>query len=199
MIVTEPPLRVNFIAFEMRLVNTWRSFTLSPTMAGHVGLDRFHERQSRALRHEAERGRGRAQELGEVDLARIERALAALDLGNVEDVVDDGQQVAGGVVDEVGVFGDLGRASSLRSPCSASSLENPMMALSGVRSSWLMLAMNSDFTLLASSASMRAECSATRARWRSSASPKSDAYSFISELVFWLPKAPLNITLIICH
>ena len=69
------------------------------------------------------------------------------------------------------------------------------MALSGVLSSWLILAMNSDFTLLASSASMRAECSATRARWRSSASPKSDAYSFISELVFWLPKAPLNITL----
>ena len=56
-----------------------------------------------------------------------------------------------------------------------------MMALSGVRSSWLMLAMNSDLILLASSASMRAECSATRARWRSIASPNSEAYSFIRE------------------
>jgi hypothetical protein len=37
LIVTEPPLRVNFNAFEMRLVNTWRSFTLSPTMAGTSG------------------------------------------------------------------------------------------------------------------------------------------------------------------
>lgn len=70
-----------------------------------------------------------------------------------------------------------------------------MMALSGVLSSWLMLAMNSDLTRLASSASTRAECSATRARWRSNASPRSDAYSFMRELlVFWFPKAPLSIT-----
>ena len=57
-----------------------------------------------------------------------------------------------------------------------------MMVLSGVRSSWLMLAMNSDFTLLASSASIRAECSATRVRCRSTASPSSDEYSLIKEL-----------------
>jgi hypothetical protein len=68
-----------------------------------------------------------------------------------------------------------------------------MMALSGVRSSWLMLAMNSDFTLLASSASTRAERSATRARCRSIASPRSEAYSFINEGFFWFVKGPLNI------
>lgn len=35
--VTDPPLRVNFKAFEMRLVKTWRSFTLSPSMGGRSG------------------------------------------------------------------------------------------------------------------------------------------------------------------
>ena len=34
-------------------------------------------------------------------------AFAALDLRDVEDVVDDGEQVAGGIVNEIGVVGDF--------------------------------------------------------------------------------------------
>ena len=100
---------VNFSALQIRLVNTWRSLT-------PIAADR------RQLRHRARpRGRRRPsapsagtrtpsalQDLLEIDLARVERALAALDLGDVEDVVDDGQKMAGRVVDEVGIVDGLG-------------------------------------------------------------------------------------------
>ena len=55
----------------------------------------------------------RLQDLVELDLARIERVLAALHLGDVENVVDDGEQMGGGIADEVGVFDDLVRPSEL--------------------------------------------------------------------------------------
>ena len=67
-----------------------------------------------------------------------------------------------------------------------------MTALSGVLSSWLMLAMNSDLTWLASSASMRAECSASQALWRSTELASSDEYSAISEVCFAGPAVPFN-------
>ena len=93
---------------------------------------------------------------GRCTCARVEPVRAALDRGNVEDVVDDGQQVGGCTANEVGVLDDLGVLADAASRCSPSSLAKPIAVSSGVRSSWLILARNSDFTLPASCVSMRA-------------------------------------------
>jgi hypothetical protein len=61
-------------------------------------------------------------------------------------------------------------------------LAKPITVLSGVRSSWLMLAMNSDLTLLASWVSMRALCSASQALSRSAESASIAEYSPMREL-----------------
>ena len=53
-------------------------------------------------------GQHRLQDFLEIHLAGIERVFAALYLGDVEDVVDDGQQVRGGVANEVRVLDDVG-------------------------------------------------------------------------------------------
>ena len=119
-------------------------------------------------------------EFVEVDLAAVERVAAALDLGDVEDVVDDREQMTGGIMDERRVLDDfVGRQRAAL--VLGQKLGEADDGVERRPSSWLMLAMNSDFTLLASSASMRAECSATRARWRRTASPRSEEYSLISE------------------
>ena len=55
-----------------------------------------------------------------------------------------------------------------------------------------MLAMNSDFTLLASCASMRAVCSASQRDGRSTESASNDEYSPIREFCFPGPAVPLN-------
>ena len=77
---------------------------------------------------------------------------AGLDPRHVENVVDDAEQVGAAVVDVAG--NTRGISASRASPnipdCMIS--EKPMMALSGVRSSWLILARNSDLVRLASSA-----------------------------------------------
>ena len=132
------------------------------------------------------------QDFVDLHLVRIERVFAALHLGDVEDVVDDGQQVGGRVADQVGVLDDLA-VLRCRLRCSPSSLAKPITVLSGVLSSWLMLAINSDLTLLASWVSMRAECSASQALWRSMESASSDEYSAIKECCLAAPVVPLNI------
>ena len=68
--------------------------------------------------------------------------LAGLDLGEVEDVVDQGQQVVAGRVDRLGELDLL--VVRLPSRLSASSLARISELLSGVRSSCDMLARNSD-------------------------------------------------------
>ena len=72
-----------------------------------VGLDALLEQHagfsaiSRNEEAEALSTSSRSTSRGSID------GFAALDLRDVEDVVDDGEQVAGGVVDEVGVVDDL--------------------------------------------------------------------------------------------
>ena len=68
---------------------------------------------------------------------------AGLDLGQVEDVVDEAEQVPAAAVDVA--RDSIGRHAGRRRPaCScAHQLEKPMIAFSGVRSSWLMLARKS--------------------------------------------------------
>ena len=86
----------------------------------------------------------------EVDL--LEGQLAGLDLGEVEDVVDDGEQRLGAAGDGLREV----RAASASSPVSSSRSVMPMTPFIGVRISWLMLARNSDFSRADSSAASRA-------------------------------------------
>ena len=82
------------------------------------------------------------------DLERLQEEVhaAGLDLGEVEDVVDQPQQVLAGRVHPLQVRDR--NASSPRSSASSWSIsEYPMMALSGVRNSWLMFARNCDLCL----------------------------------------------------
>src|SRR5438046_2802262 len=46
--------------------------------------------------------------LVEIDFAGVERVVAALDLGHVENVVDDGEEMRGGVANEVRILDDFG-------------------------------------------------------------------------------------------
>ena len=85
-----------------------------------------------------------------------------LDLGEVEDVVDEREQVPAAPSTR-----SIGSRSCLSASASSRSISlTPMMALSGVRSSWLMLARNCDLCWLAS------------ASWRlfSSISPNNRAF-----------------------
>jgi hypothetical protein len=82
----------------------------------------------------------------EVEVLGVQVELAGLDLGEVEDVVDDGEQ---------GVRRGLDSSSVM-----------PITPLIGVRISWLMLATNSDFSRDASRASRCARASSSRPRIR---------------------------------
>ena len=85
----------------------------------------------------------------------------------------------GGLPDIAGIEHNLLRIVALERAQHIS--EKPMMALSGVRSSWLILAMNSDLALEASSASTLAAWSASEVLWRMTALPKLSENSDMSE------------------
>ena len=76
----------------------------------------------------------------------VELELAGLDLGEVEDVVDDGQQRLARAARRSART----RAARRRARSSSSSSVMPITPFSGVRISWLMLARNSDFAREAS-------------------------------------------------
>jgi hypothetical protein len=77
---------------------------------GAVGLDRAH-RQGDAPRsgERPQRGRQAGQRLGQAERRGLDVHLAGLDLREIEDVVDQGQQVLAGLGDVVDVVGLLGR------------------------------------------------------------------------------------------
>ncbi len=62
---------------------------------GHVGRDVVGELQPFLVGAQGERGHGVVQGIAEVEVDEIQVELAGLDLGEVEDVVDHGQQVIG--------------------------------------------------------------------------------------------------------
>ena len=74
---------------------------------------------------------------------------ARLDLGEVEDIVDQGQQVVATAADVLDPLARDGQPSHRPPARTAISELNPMIALRGVRSSWLMLARKSLFAALA--------------------------------------------------
>ena len=88
------------------------------------------------------------------DRERLEVELhpARLDLGQVEDVVDEREQVVGRARDPLQVGSTLSAGPDARASSSSMSL-TPMMAFIGVRSSWLMFARNWDLCRLACSSS----------------------------------------------
>ena len=70
--------------------------------------------------------------------------LAGLDLREIEQVVDERDQVPAGRVDVLQVLRGSARCRSARSAPPSSPRRKPMMALSGVRISWLIFARKSD-------------------------------------------------------
>ena len=83
-----------------------------------------------------------AEQRGQVHLRRVDVQLPRLGLGHVEQVVDQGQQGAARVPDELDLVEPLGVEAVPSGAGSASSRVSPMMEFSGVRSSWLTLAQN---------------------------------------------------------
>ena len=80
-----------------------------------------------------------ASSVGQADLRRVEDELSRLGLGDVEQVVDQGEQRARRVPDQADLVQLLGPSPPSGS---ASSRVSPMIEFSGVRSSWLTLAQN---------------------------------------------------------
>ena len=99
-------------------------------------------------------------DLGQVEVDRLEPQLAGLDLREVEDVVDHREQELRRAVHRL-------RELALRGASGVSSSRSimPITPFIGVRISWLMLARNCDFERFASSA------------WRASATASSVAAS----------------------
>ena len=133
----------------MRLSRIWRTREASPrNAAGTCGLDEGDEIDLVAPRGEGEEVDHFVDAGGERKRLLLEHDLAGLDLGEVEDLVDQGEQGVAALADGLDVlalFRGRGRESSSR-------LVMPRTPFIGVRSSWLTLATNSDFRREASSA-----------------------------------------------
>ena len=104
-----------------------------------------------------------------------------LDLGQVEDVVDQGEQVPARAEHAVERLGVLLSASA----SSRSISLTPMMALSGVRSSWLILARNCDLCWLAS------------ASWRLLSWISSNSRTFSIAIAAWSAKVDDQLDLLV--
>ena len=102
-------------------------------------------------------------------IAEVAGEAPGLDLGQVQNVGHQAEQMVARLVDQPGIFLIARRAARRRSWCSIRS-EKPIIAFSGVRSSWLILARNSDLMRLAVSA-------ASLATWLRSSSRSSRSRS----------------------
>ena len=78
----------------------------------------------------------------QVDDGRVDAQLPRLGLRDIKKVVDQREQHAARVLDELDLVEPFGIEAPPSAVGSASSRASPMMELSGVRSSWLMLAQN---------------------------------------------------------
>ena len=86
----------------------------------------------------------RSKKLVQIERRRVERQRAGVDLGEVQHVVDDREQSGR----RSRRWSPDSRAARPVSGVSSASVVMPMMPLSGVRSSWLMLARNWSLALL---------------------------------------------------
>ena len=146
------PRSVNLLALLARLSSAWRSRVgsarIAPTSAGHsttTWLPFFAASGRIVATTSSTRGPTATDSSVELQLAR-------LDLREIEDVVDQGEQVLARAEDAL-VSLDLVRLGGGLRVLEEHLACTPMMALSGVRSSWLMLARNCDLWRLATSSS----------------------------------------------
>ena len=93
------PLAVNLSAFDTRFMRIWRMRSSSPLRpAVQVGIDVEQQLDAflvRALREEVDHF---LDDLPDIEVLRFEAQLAGLDLREVENVVDDGEQRVGGAL-----------------------------------------------------------------------------------------------------
>ena len=94
-------------------------------------------------------------DVGEVDRLLVQLVAPGLDARQVEDLVDEIEEVLAAGVDVADVVLVGRRCRSAPSTSFFMTSEKPRMALSGVRSSWLMVARKRDLARLASSARRR--------------------------------------------
>ena len=93
------PSGVNFRAFDSRLSTICLTFWRSVSISGSVGGRSRVDRQPGAGDHRLDLGHHLVDQLGQADALDLHRHLARLDAGDVQEVVDDGEQVAGVGVD----------------------------------------------------------------------------------------------------
>ena len=118
---------------------------------GHGGIDVRGELQALAVRLDGEQARHVFDGVAQVELDVLEIELAGFDLGEVENVVDDGEQRAS----RCRGSSRCSRAGVGSRPVSSSSSVMPITPFIGVRISWLMLARNSPLARFAAADASR--------------------------------------------
>ena len=142
---------MNFTAFESRLKITCLIRRSSPVDDVDAGVRRERDLDAVLARPLAHHHDAALERLPQRERRDLELDLPGLDLGQVEDVVDQREQVVAGGEDVVEVL--LLLLVDLAEQPSRSTCEKPRIAFSGVRSSCDMLARNSDLCRLAASSS----------------------------------------------
>ena len=106
---TTRPLAVNLTALDSRLPqHLAQPLPVGEHLGRRVGVDVDRERQALLRGHRLERGLDVLQQRAQREALRVDVHPARLDLGQVEDVVDELQQVRAGRMDDVGVLDLLG-------------------------------------------------------------------------------------------
>jgi hypothetical protein len=137
------PFSVNLKAFESRFLSTCCSRRASVRMAAGSSADwSISKVEALGHRHLAEGALDEAAHVGELHLVDVDVHRARLDLRQIEDVVDQLEQIAARGMDRLGVLDLLG--TEVPVAFSASMRDRMSRLLSGVRSSWDMLARNCD-------------------------------------------------------
>ena len=137
---------MNLMALPTRLMSTWRSRPASPTRAsGTSGCMLADQLQPLLVRPHGQGSAGWRRPRPQRKIGRVQFQAAGLDLGEVEDVVDEPSRLSAADLTVCQVlplvFGRVAvsRASSVM----------PRMAFIGVRISWLTLARNSSLARFA--------------------------------------------------
>ena len=151
-----PPRGVNFSAFDIRLRQIWRMARSSAQIWSRSLVELQHHLQALALGAQCQQTMAVLGDVDEPHRLLVQLVAAGLDARQVEDLVDELQEVAAAVVDVAGVLAGSSRSAIGPSSSLFITSEKPRMALSGVRSSWLMVARKRDLATLAASARRRA-------------------------------------------
>ena len=96
------------------LENLLQTLGVGVDAAAEVRIDLDVERELAVVRLVAERACDRFDQVGDVDLLGVDRDRAGLDLGEIEDVADQVEQVGAGAVDGARELDLLGRQVAVR-------------------------------------------------------------------------------------